>query len=123
MNKLVGIVIMFLVASVTLACADDFDEIIKACGRPDHDDSSLYDNPRPPIVSRIIDYDGSGVRFAFALDSLIGQEPTPPYSWMCIGAMTGPDKKEVLHPSQASEKLSSECARAYIRALARHATH
>lgn len=121
-KKLISLApVLFLGAYCAFARADDFDEIIKSCGRPDHDDSTLYDNPRPLIVARMIDYDALDVRFAFYLDSPVGQEPRPPYSWSCLGAMYGPGKKQVLMPHQALEKLSSECARTYIRTVAKHA--
>jgi hypothetical protein len=102
--------------------ADDFGQIVEACGHPDRDDSTLHDNPPPPAVTRWVDYQRPGVRFIFLLSSgRIGSEPQPPYSWTIMGATYGADQREVLPPSEeALDKLPSKCAQTYIRVLCAH---
>ena len=46
----------------TAAWADDASEIIKRLGKPDKDDSTEYDQPRPPVVTRWLDYTRQNVR-------------------------------------------------------------
>jgi len=65
--------------------ADDLENIISKYGRPDTYDSTEYDNPRPPIVTKWISYKKQGVTFFFVPDAKLGD--APPYKgWKLMGA-------------------------------------
>lgn len=58
------------------------DQLIKNCGKPLKDDSTAYDSPRPPIVTRFVDYKVNGVRLKFIYvpgNGHVGDPP--PYDW------------------------------------------
>jgi hypothetical protein len=79
---------------------DDMERFIQACGMPDHDDSTLYDNPIPYFVSRAIDYDRAHLSIFLVLSKSgnadwptclltntlsLSCKPEPPYEWKVIG--------------------------------------
>ena len=74
-----------VVLSATAAWADDASEIIKRLGRPDKDDSTEYDQPRPPVVTRWLDYTRQNVRVMLVPTNKVGDPP--PYSWKLMGFM------------------------------------
>jgi len=74
-----------VVLSGTAAWADDASEIIKRLGRPDRDDSTEYDQPRPPVVTRWLDYTRQNVRVMLVPTNKVGDPP--PYSWKLMGFM------------------------------------
>lgn len=57
------------------AFADTLDAVIRIYGPPDEDDSTQYDNPRPPLVTRWIVYKTGKVRLTFTPDAHIGTPP------------------------------------------------
>ena len=60
----------------------DADRLIKDCGPPLKDDSTAYDSPRPPIVTRFVEYKVNGVHLRFIYvpgNGHIGDPP--PYDW------------------------------------------
>jgi hypothetical protein len=63
---------------------DQYLPIAEAYGRPDKDDSTAYDNPRPPLVTRIIEYQPEGVRIAF-IPIAKATKPPPYVGWTVIG--------------------------------------
>ena len=67
----------------TAAWADDASKIIARLGRPDKDDSTAYDQPRPPVVSRWLDYTKQNVRVWLVPTNRIGDPP--PYTWKLLG--------------------------------------
>ncbi len=69
---------------------------MKRYGRPDSDDSTLHDKPRPAIVTRWITYSERRVRFAFALDPVKG--------WKLIGA-TDPATETVLSADELKRRM------------------
>lgn len=71
--------------STTAAWADDASEIIKRLGRPDKDDSTEYDQPRPPVVTRWLDYTRQNVRVLLVPANRVGDPP--PYTWKLMGFM------------------------------------
>jgi hypothetical protein len=78
--------LIVMCAAIAGPCrADDLSRIVSQCGKPDHDDSSLHDNPRPPLITRVVDYDKAHLRIAFLLDSPPGVPPSKPYNWRLIG--------------------------------------
>ena len=72
-----------LATFATGALADDASEIIRRFGKPDKDDSTAYDQPRPPIVTRYLDYTRRGVRVMLVPTNPIGSPP--PYTWKLFG--------------------------------------
>src|ERR1019366_5397533 len=67
------------------APANDAELLLSRCGPPSLDDSTAYDNPRPPIPSRIIEYKAAKLRIMFIPgDGSLGDPP--PYRWKLVGA-------------------------------------
>jgi len=66
---------------------NDAELLIQRCGKPDKDDSTENDNPRPPIPSRLIDYKKARLRFAYLPggDTHVGDPP--PYKWKFFGVV------------------------------------
>jgi hypothetical protein len=56
----------------------DFAALKAKYGQPDEDDSTAYDNPRPPLVTRWLIYNKQRLRFMFLADGKVGDPP--PYS-------------------------------------------
>jgi hypothetical protein len=52
-------------AQASVNAKDDLDLLIKRYGKPDEDDSTLHDNPRPPIVTRFLRYKKENVKVAY----------------------------------------------------------
>lgn len=73
-------------------------------GRPDADDSTDHDVPRPPIPSRWITYQKEHVRFLFVPDAKLGDPP--PYLWKLVGT-TDPRTRQVLDPGVAVTRLAA----------------
>lgn len=65
------------------ALADDASDIIRRLGKPDKDDSTEYDQPRPAIITRFLDYTRRGVRVMMVPTNPIGSPP--PYNWKLFG--------------------------------------
>ncbi|MFB3916047.1 MAG: zinc-ribbon domain-containing protein [Terriglobales bacterium] len=42
--------------AVPASVTNDAEVLLHRCGKPDKDDSTAYDNPRPPIPTRMITY-------------------------------------------------------------------
>jgi hypothetical protein len=63
----------------------------RRCGTPDRDTSSQFENSRPPIVTRIVEYRSRGLRIVYLADAPMGSPP--PYSWKFIGASDIPSNK------------------------------
>lgn len=63
---------------------DDSKNFISIFGEPDHIESSEYDNPRPPIVTKILIYKKQKVQAAFIAD--VSLDTPPPYdAWKLLG--------------------------------------
>jgi hypothetical protein len=83
---------------------NDADLLIARCGTPSGDGSSEYDNPRPPIPSRVIEYHSHKLRFTFLPGGHIKLGDPPPYQWKLIGITD----MTVADPSQATAVPVSE---------------
>ncbi len=61
---------------------NDADEVVIHCGKPYKDDSTAYDSPRPPLVTRFIEYNikGTHLRFIYVPGNGRVGDP-PPYDW------------------------------------------
>lgn len=98
----------------TTAGAADFptvhpDSVIAKYGKPDHVDSTEYDRPRPPIVTRMIEYRKERVRFVFFPDAPAGSPP-PYRSWKLMG-MQDPRDNSVLSASEVTRRMRSQARR------------
>jgi hypothetical protein len=84
---------------------DEFGPIIAKYGKPERDDSTENDVPRPPIVTRFVEYRPEDVKIAFVPLGKLGD--SPPFSgWKVIGYIDiGTDTK--ISRSEAFERLSS----------------
>ena len=86
----------------TAALADDASEIIRRYGKPDRDDSTEHDQPRPPIVTRFLDYTRRGVRIMLVPTNPIGSPP--PYSWKLFGFVDLRTERRIT-PEEAARRL------------------
>ncbi len=61
---------------------NDADEAVIRCGKPYKDDSTAYDAPRPPLVTRFLEYKikGTHLRFIYVPGNGHAGDP-PPYDW------------------------------------------
>src|SRR4051794_2687449 len=74
-----------LLLATSAAFADAASDIIARLGRPNKDDSTEYDRPRPPVVSRFLDYTRQRVRVVLIPTNPMGSPP--PYTWKLLGFM------------------------------------
>lgn len=66
-------------ASVT----NDSELLIYRCGKPDKVLDTSWDNPRPPIPSRLLTYRKAHLKIAYLPSGAIGEPP--PYHWKFMG--------------------------------------
>jgi hypothetical protein len=60
----------------------DADQLVKNCGQPFKDDSTANDSPRPPIVTRFVEYKVKGAHLRFVFVPGNGHAgDSPPYDW------------------------------------------
>lgn len=73
-------------------------------GPPDADESTAHDEPRPPIVTRYIEYRDVDVRVVFVPNAKLGA--APPYSgWKYAGAIAISNEKS-LTPHELEDRLA-----------------
>lgn len=82
----------------------DPSEIVSQYGKPDRVVSSEYENPRPPFVTRMIEYRREGVRFTLLANAPIGSPP-PYKSWKLMGYQD-PKNNEVISQAEAEKRLA-----------------
>lgn len=70
--------------AVPTSVTNDAELLVYRCGKPDEDRSTAYDNPRPPIPTRLIFYRKARLMFAYTPGggAKLGD---PPYSWKLLG--------------------------------------
>ncbi len=78
-------------------------EIIAKYGKPDHTKSTEYDNPRPPFVTRLLEYKKEHVRFSFLPTAQIGSPP-PYESWYLLGTQDTRDNS-VISAEEAAQRM------------------
>jgi len=111
--RFIGIllVLVFLYALTAIAASDFFagfptvdpDSVIAKYGTPDVIDSTAYDNPRPPIVTKLFTYKKEDVMLIFMADP---PGAPPPYNvWKLIGAEDAQGKR-VLSVEEVKERMS-----------------
>jgi hypothetical protein len=108
MVKLIQLLVVLLVSG--LAFGKEFptlhpDEVIAEYGRPDKIDSTEYDKPRPPIVTKMLEYKPQHVRFTFFPDVPMGSPP-PYRRWKLLG-MQDPRDNSVISAAEAKRRMQS----------------
>jgi hypothetical protein len=92
-----------------LVASNDAEQLIARCGQPSSDDSTANDNPRPPIPSRIIEYEDQKLRFLFMPGGSSKVGDAPPYKWKLVGTtdMTAadPSQAQVVSPSEVARRM------------------
>lgn len=83
---------------------DDLTLFISRYGPPDSDTSSENEKPRPPIVSRFLDYDKENVRAIYTADASPGSPP--PYKAWNLFAFTEKQTGEPITPKEVTERLA-----------------
>ena len=83
----------------------DPTDIIAGYGKPDRTVSTEYDKPRPPFVTRMLEYKKENVRIALLANAPMGSPP-PYSSWRLMGYQ---DLKgnEVIAQDEADRRLST----------------
>lgn len=76
-------------ASVT----NDAELLVYRCGTPDVILDTSYDNPRPPIPSRILTYRKAHLKIAYLPDAPMGDPP--PYHWKILGVIDTRNNKAI----------------------------
>lgn len=85
------------------APADDLAAVVSKFGSPDADDSTQYDKPRPPMVTRWVVFKKERVRAIFVPDAPTGSPP--PYDgWKLVG-FQDERSKQPLTASEANGRL------------------
>lgn len=79
------------------------DQIISIYGKPDKIKSSEYDDPRPPLVTRMLEYKKEHVRFTFLSSEPIGKIP-PHDDWLLIGTQD-PSNNSVISIDVAKQRM------------------
>jgi hypothetical protein len=82
----IGLVVGFFALSVNAKDMPTVDPklIIATYGKPDKIKSTEYDKPRPPFVTRMLEYKNQNVRFSLLANAPMGSPP-PYSSWKLLG--------------------------------------
>lgn len=100
---------LFLVFSVPTFGRDfptiDPTDIVAKYGKPDKIKSTEHDKPRPPIVTRMLEYRKEHVRFVLFADAPMGSPPLYD-SWKLMGTQD-PRDNSVISDKEAAQRLQS----------------
>lgn len=78
----------------TAGTRDDSKNFISIFGEPDRIISTEYDDPRPPIVTKLLLYKKQNVQVAFIADAPVNSPP--PYdAWKLLGFQDGKTKQPI----------------------------
>jgi hypothetical protein len=113
MARLMTLTVVFAVhGSLTFGAAgaeaDDAELILSRCGKPSRDESTAYEQPRPPVPSRVIEYADQKLRFLLVPAEGVNLDGPPPYPWQLIGVtdVKGPDEKgRAVELPEAKERM------------------
>lgn len=100
----VGVAVVSVIASAEMPGIDP-NAIIKKYGKPDRITSSEYEKPRPPFVTKMIEYKKENVRFTLLANAPIGSPP-PYKSWILFGFQDPRDNK-VISVEEVEKRLSN----------------
>lgn len=79
------------------------DAVIAKYGKPDAVESTEYDDPRPPFVTRMLTYRKERVRCVFLPDEPVGSPP-PYKKWLFLGAQDARDNS-VLKAEEVTARM------------------
>jgi hypothetical protein len=82
----------------------DFTEFKAKYGQPSQEDSTAYDVPRPPMVTRWLVYNNQRLRLVFLADGKVG-DPPPYTKWIYVGAVDE-YTKEALKAEEVEQRFS-----------------
>lgn len=82
----------------------DPSTIVAKYGKPDRVQSTEYDKPRPPFVTRMIEYRKENVRFSLLANAPIGSPP-PYKSWKLIG-FQDPRNNKVISADEVEKRMT-----------------
>ena len=104
------LVTIILCISSTLAFSTDLpivnpSDIVAKYGKPDRIKSTENDNPRPPFVTRMLEYKKEHVRFSFLPTAPIGSPP-PYESWYLLGTQD-PRDNSVISAEEAAQRMQN----------------
>ena len=86
---------------------NDLGRLIKTYGKPDNDDSTAYDKPRPPLVTRWITYYKADVKAISVPDAKNSYQPPPYKNWKIIG-FTDSNSKIKLSAEETKQRLDKQ---------------
>lgn len=108
-SKHVLLVLLFALAAPFAIGRDmpavDPADFIAKFGKPDRVVSTEYDKPRPPLVTRLLEYKKAGVRIALLANAPVGSPP-PYSSWRLMGYQDMASR-EVIQQPEAERRLSN----------------
>ena len=87
---------------------DDLTLFLSQYAPPDSDDTTAYDTPRPPLVTRWLVYSREGVRVIYIANGKVGAPP--PYTWRLLG-FTQDGTHEPLAADEALRLLANRRAK------------
>jgi len=81
------------------------EAVIAKYGMPDVVDSTEYDKPRPPLVTKFVTYKKENVRFVFFADAPVGSPP-PYKKWKFLGGQD-PRNNSVLKAEEIEKRMAN----------------
>ena len=79
--------------AVPASVTNDAELMIYRCGKPDVDDETTFDDPRPPIPTRMLTYRKAHLRIAYFANAPLGDPP--PYKWKVVGMVDTRNDKAI----------------------------
>lgn len=87
-----------------MSSPDQVYGVMREYGRPDRDESTEHEDPRPPLVIRQIEYRNIDVRLVFVPEAYLGDPP--PYSGWKFTGSTGISNGQVLTQRELEARLA-----------------
>ena len=103
---LFGLAVAMIWFSVSANDMPDIDPnaVVAKYGKPDRIQSTEYDKPRPPQVTRMLEYRKESVRFMLVADAPIGSPP-PYKTWKLMG-LQDMRYNSVISQAEADKRLA-----------------
>lgn len=111
MHSLTRFLVIGLLAVLSLAAVAremplvDPAALVAKYGKPDRVSSTEYDKPRPPFVTRMLEYKKAGVRIALLANGPVGSPP-PYASWRLMG-FQDISSNSVISQEEAERRLAA----------------
>lgn len=81
------------------------EQLVQRFGKPDRVRSTEHDKPRPPFVTRILEYKKEGVRIVLLANAPVGSPP-PYSSWKLMGYQNAKDNA-VISEEEFTQRVAS----------------